>query len=172
MSDIRLGTLIATPELPPRDAIHIAIAPVIAGETLYPGDHIGLLPSGEASKDKDIIKIGIVDPFLPKGMSLSKGTKFYMCLYQLTVTGMRHHWSHPAFNEEYSSIPDKEFSINWITKHAKERGFSYDQLMNFAKEDFAVGQDDGVHIEPEFWIHYQIITGQKGSGSTYFSCSC
>ena len=96
MSDTRIGVLLD--ETAVRDAIHMAIAPVIASEDLFPGQHIGLLPNGQAAPRCAIIQaIGIVDPFLPQ--RVMRGERFYLWLYPQTVTGMRHHWEHPAFPE-------------------------------------------------------------------------
>lgn len=76
-----------------RDAIHIAIAPVIAGENLEPGDHIGII-EGSALKDAELT-IGIVDPFLRK--TVDEGERFFIFLYPNTITSLRHVWEHPAF---------------------------------------------------------------------------
>ncbi len=49
-----------------RDAVHIAVAPVTAGEHLAPGMRVGLV-DGLAVSDwhrDDVEVIGIVDPFL------------------------------------------------------------------------------------------------------------
>ncbi len=46
-----------------RDAIHLAIEPVIVGEILYPGQNIGLRDGKEASIPDDLKYLGIVDPF-------------------------------------------------------------------------------------------------------------
>lgn len=40
-SKLGIGQIIATEQF--RDAIHVAVAPVVAGEQLHPGDHVGLL---------------------------------------------------------------------------------------------------------------------------------
>lgn len=92
MSDnIQLGKIIEGDAF--RDAIHIAVAPVVAGEYLPVGSHVELDERGHAVLGSH--PIGIVDPFLKT--SPDKGERFYLCLYPNTVTGMRHMWIHPAF---------------------------------------------------------------------------
>jgi hypothetical protein len=91
----RLGELIDDGDRR-RDAIHIAVAPVTAALALRPGQHVGLIESG----DRELVgpcdfNIGIVDPFL--AADVEAGQRFWLYLYPNTVTGMRHAWSHPAF---------------------------------------------------------------------------
>jgi hypothetical protein len=76
-----------------RDAIHIAIAPVIASGELRPGQHVGPLPDQRFGVvDKPI---GIVDPFLLE--PVKDGQPFWLCLYPYTITSLRHVWTHPSF---------------------------------------------------------------------------
>lgn len=71
---------------PGRDAIHIAIIPMVAISDLQPGQHL---------------RSGIVDPYLKE--PVKRGEKFFLFLYPGTVTSLRHVWTHPAFADE--SIP-------------------------------------------------------------------
>lgn len=104
MNDVKLGKLIEG--VARRDAIHVAVAPVMAGEELNPGDHVELLGSGAAYKgDSDSTLIGVVDPFLKQ--PVKKGERFWLCLYQFSTTGMRHAWSHPKFEDEDDEPPDE-----------------------------------------------------------------
>lgn len=67
-----------------RDAIHVAIAPVVAGESLNPGQSICLQDDGfghqvaVSANYHNLERIGVVDPFLEK--TLKAGDKFYMFL--------------------------------------------------------------------------------------------
>jgi hypothetical protein len=175
MSDVTLGQLIEGE--PMRDAIHIAIAPIVASEALIVGDHVGLNAKGEA--DTEAPHIGIVDPFLKK--RVSKGDKFWLCLYQKTVTGMRHHWSHPAFMD---TKPQGEIcgeSRKWIAEFAAMHDLTSDQIIEAASRYIDLGEyfmhpDDSGRLEgevipDEFWIHFAAITGKKGEGH-FFTCSC
>lgn len=94
-----------------RDAVHFAVAPVVAGDVLRPGMHVCLLPNGEAgNRDylddncESIPTIGIVDPFL-KEKFVYKGERFWLFLYPNTITNLRHVWEHPAFK---AKIPRTE----------------------------------------------------------------
>jgi uncharacterized protein (TIGR02996 family) len=91
MSELKLGQIIEGPA--DRDAIHVAVAPVVAGVDLEPGQHVGLFPDGTAKPTHP--HIGIVDPYL-RGR-VNRGQQFWLFLYPQTVTGMRHEWQHPAF---------------------------------------------------------------------------
>lgn len=76
-----------------RDAIHIAVAPIVAGEPLAPGEHVGV-EDRKATRWTETM-IGVVDPFLKE--CVSEGQTFWLFLYPGTVTSIRHVWSHPAF---------------------------------------------------------------------------
>lgn len=91
-----------------RDAIHIAIAPVVAGEELFPGQHIGFAGPGDCVTVVGVPpgagSLGIVDPYLRQRVFL--GDRFYMFLYPQTITGLRHEWTHPAFPLQADINPD------------------------------------------------------------------
>lgn len=91
-----------------RDAVHIAVAPVIAAVELKAGMRIGLTSDGRAARVVNEI-IGIVDPFLTT--SIDPGDKFYMFLLPNTITDLKHVWTHPAFPEQAAQptpIPEDE----------------------------------------------------------------
>lgn len=99
----RLGELAGQYES--RDAVHIAIAPVVAIETLRPGEHVGLSTDGRGTKLATAI--GIVDPFLKD--SVKSGERFWVFLYPRTITSLRHEWTHPAFAKaEPRAFPESE----------------------------------------------------------------
>lgn len=80
-----------------RDAVHIAVVPVLANEQMHPGEHIGLLPNGYASTHPSVNKIGIVDPYLRD--MVRQDQRFFMMLYPGSITSLKHQWTHPAFPE-------------------------------------------------------------------------
>jgi hypothetical protein len=89
-----------------RDCLHFAVAPVVAGEELQPGEHVGFLPNGRIGWSlPNIILIGIVDPFLTT--PVEEGQRFWLMLYPNTVSSLRHVWSHPAFQPK---VPVKEIN--------------------------------------------------------------
>lgn len=77
----KLGTIITGTE--GRDAVHIAVTPFLATTVLQPGQRL---------------VNGIIDPYLKE--PVQPGQWCYMFLYPLTITGLRHVWSHPSFPEE------------------------------------------------------------------------
>jgi hypothetical protein len=167
VSDIKLGQ---QPTGDTRDAIHIAIVSVIAGTQLKPGAHVGLLPDGTAAMA--LSPIGIVDPFLTS--AVLKGERFWLLLYQNTVTGMRHHWSHPSFKEE--EVKTESFSKRWLSGYAITLDKSYDELISEIEAGaIYVGSDEDKACTPvpdEVLSHYQSATGKPAPDTVYFSCSC
>ncbi len=87
-----------------RDAVHVAIAPVLADTDLQPGAHVGLTRIGTAKCMKDTI--GVVDPFLTR--MVKWGEQFFLFLYPSTITSLRHDWTHPAFGAAGPSKSDEE----------------------------------------------------------------
>jgi hypothetical protein len=101
-----LGNLIADGDRR-RDAVHIAIAPVTAAETLAPGQHVGFVAEGDLETVGVAENpIGVVDPFLRE--PVRKGQRFWLFLYPNTITGLRHVWTHPAFQAQYRSALQRE----------------------------------------------------------------
>lgn len=81
-----------------RDAVHIAVVPLVVSEPLDPGDHFWLNVDGNAAKStgrRERQTIGVVDPYFD-GVVL-KGDRFWGFLYPNTITNLRHVWEHPAF---------------------------------------------------------------------------
>lgn len=80
-----------------RDAIHVAVAPVIAGEFLDPGADVWVKNGVAymAGKPDGMRWVGIADPFMPEG--IKEGERFWLLMYPNTVSSLRHVWTHPAF---------------------------------------------------------------------------
>jgi hypothetical protein len=98
-----LGTIIGPNEK--RDAIHLAVEPVIAAQDLNPGDNIGFVGNGSAV-GYCAKPLGIVDPFI-KGV-VKKGQRFWLVVYPRQITSLRHVWSHPSFPEKEEELPISE----------------------------------------------------------------
>jgi len=85
-----------------RDAIHLAVEPVVAGEDMDPGDHVTVREGTAWRADKprnwSNPPLGIVDPFLDRGPR--KGQRFWFVMYPRQVRSLRHVWAHPAFPDE------------------------------------------------------------------------
>lgn len=100
-----LGMIHFKPEA--RDAIHLAVEPIEAGERLRPNDDVGIFngkayQAGEREIDGKIAYVeplGKVDPFLPNNKFIQAGQSFWLVVYPRMITSLRHVWSHPAFPE-------------------------------------------------------------------------
>lgn len=185
MNQPKLGQLIDQNQQ--RDAIHIAIAPVEAAHDLRPGEHVGLL---EGKATNCATYIGIVDPFLTA--PVRTGQWFYLCLYQQTVTNLRHDWTHPDFEASQPMIQppptgDKADSENWLRSYVArncpydtnpEHAFtSFMDRVNNEREVFYHGSDlHGLYELEEadaFFFHLSIYLGRIVSPSDFtYSCSC
>jgi hypothetical protein len=188
MDDVKLGQFISKNE--ERDAIHIAVAPVIATEILLPGDRIGFVAGSTERVTKKAVHIGIVDPFLED--PIGPGTKIWMLLFPYTITSLKHSWTHPAF----SSHPAKERAKKWIENFADSMSMSddyydedskkmmtYEFLMSTADNYVKTGETGFVGSTdiydgkwPEFWKNYEIVTNTQISEndriSIPFRCAC
>jgi hypothetical protein len=105
MDNLGIGKPITTHQ--ERDAIHIAIIPVIAGETLNPGQAVGVAETyGENTHTAYINEkpVGIIDPFLTR--RIGQGETCWLFLYPNTVTSLKHNWSHPEFVEKPKPVKD------------------------------------------------------------------
>lgn len=179
MTDIKLGELLDK-NSGNRDAIHIAIVPVIAAEVLFPGQRIGFAREGDTTNVSKTGKVvGVVDPFLRR--EVVPGQRFYMMLLPNTITSLRHEWTHPAFESTGSPI---ETSRKWIEKFAASIEQTYNRLMDAATNYIMYSEHTYDNAEnykqidwdqwPEFWTHYEIVTGNKVADkeSHPFTCSC
>lgn len=172
-----------------RDAIHIAIAPVVADERLFPGQRIGFV------NDMDVTRvhrklgaraIGIVDPFLTD--SVNPGDQFYMFLLPNTITSLRHEWTHPAFHTaepspQTAKSESERWMRAWAMKHMSEDYYGDGEKLSEeaayanaieAGRNHRVGPYENArdHIDNEWWSHWETITGEHADRDTYFSCAC
>lgn len=187
-----LGTIID--ENAGRDAIHLAVEPVEAGQTLTPGSHVKLVDGKAYAALGMVDGVGIVDPFLPQ--LVYAGQRFWLVVYPRTITSLRHVWSHPAFGEEAAPAPEKSASEQWLRDFIERvdcGGATYEEVVRLAcgervslNEDYGHsyntgqwilinGSDANGQIPPEFWTHIEAVTGQSipsGMRAEHFSCSC
>lgn len=177
-----LGSLIGPDEK--RDAIHLAVEPVVAVEDLQPGDHVGLVDGGAGRCDHPV---GIVDPFLE--YPVRAGERFWLVVYPRQINSLRHVWEHPAFpasGETNVTRPRKAASEQWLRDFiARADCPGYDEVIKAALDhpnnswnsDYLsfYGSDAHGEIPPAFWDHLEIVTGQKipkEARAEWFSCSC
>jgi hypothetical protein len=186
----KLGHLITDEQH--RDAVHIAVAPVIAGMSMKPGDRIGFTDNGDAYTVVTNAKksIGIVDPFLHE-KAVYEGDRFYMFLYPNTINSLRHEWTHPDFEKEdelavmeptFMKLKGAVAEEKWVTDFAEDMGSTYQEIMDGADNylqsgDYLVrgGTFEGHSIPDEFWDKYEAIKRTKikdDDRGTFIGCSC
>lgn len=91
-----LGMIHYKPEK--RDAIHLAVEAVEAGQWLQPGQRIGIIDGVAHPVCAGSVPYhGIVDPFLTNGPK--KGERFWFVMKPREVRSLRHVWEHPDFPE-------------------------------------------------------------------------
>lgn len=181
-----LGTIIGPNEK--RDAIHLAVIPIVAKEKLIVGQDVG--PDGTGNNP-----VGIVDPFL-KTKYVSPGETFWLIIYPRQITSLRHVWSHPAFKKEEDefNLTEKEKSKAWMEDFIEDHispGLQ-DSFMDDMKdyldgkyetassgesymESFLMDDDYEEKME-KFWFHYETMTGtsvpEEKKHKKIFNCSC
>jgi hypothetical protein len=183
-----LGSILTGSEK--RDAIHLGVEPVIAGERLRAGEDVGIA-DGKAYR-KGVKHIGIVDPFLKE--FVDPGERFWLVVYPRQITSLRHVWEHPDFpvsGETGTPLKEtlKSDSENWMRAWAVEHmsedycGASEDskidpetsyQMAINAGHDNYIGPYESAreYIDDVWWTHWEAITGCRGDRGTHFSCSC
>jgi hypothetical protein len=179
-----------------RDAIHLAVEPVEAGESLSPGEHIHLR-GGKAYGNTGatgLKLLGIVDPFLKS--KVKPGQRFWLVVYPRQITSLRHVWTHPEFPaipEQAGANSSKAESEQWLRDFCDRADCpGYDAVMQGIQGLFRGGSGDydgGGYVDSsclhfngcdahgeipaEFWIHAEIVLGKKlDTRPEYFSCSC
>jgi hypothetical protein len=169
-----LGSIIDENEK--RDAIHLAVCPVVAQEELVPGQHVG--PDGTTKNP-----VGIVDPFLET--SVNPGERFWLVIYPRKISSLRHVWSHPNFPDEIAESSKEWLDLVASSKEWMKNFCEYDvrqpitTVLQAAEEFINHGEetcfDRDCDYDDDFWYHYEIITGKKIDESNkvkFFTCSC
>lgn len=170
-----------------RDAIHLAVEPVEAGQNLAPGARV-VVRNGVAKKAPPGAGIGIVDPFL--SAPVRKGERFWFILNPRLVTSLRHVWTHPDFPDELPApvVPDDSLSLAKAAVHelAVDLGVSDERLMEGAAAWLeSDGSYDGYMFfsndlsyswdMEKFWKAYALLTGEvvpEKLAHAFFSCAC
>lgn len=151
----------------------------MAAEVLKPGERIGFIQEGDTERvaKKAGNAIGIVDPFL--GHAVFEGERFWMFLFPNTVTSLRHHWTHPAFE---ANVPDD--SRQWVEEFAAHLDMSFNRLMDAAdvyveSGDYTMDSMESYKaVDPSqwltFWQHYEVLRKVKVVDRTalFFTCAC
>lgn len=176
-----LGTIID--DSAKRDAIHLAVVPMIAGSPLAPGEHVNKNGSWEHPYTERAV--GIVDPFLRT--NVKPGERFWLVIYPRVITSLRHVWTHPAFADEAPPSVDRSASETWMRAWAEmhllgmneDMGYLHtlDEAYDFAIKaghELRIGSYESArdYIDSTWWDHWETITGCTGERDGYFSCAC
>jgi len=178
-----LGTIITENEK--RDAIHLAVDNVVAGEKVYPGQDIEIY-EGEAFHRSITGKfVGIVDPFLDE--PVQKGEHFWLVVYPRTITSLRHVWVHPDFEDDdpLAEVSSKEDSEDWLRAFIDRSDCpDYETVIAKALNNDNSWDNEYLHfdgrdahgdIPKEFYDHLAVVTGivvPTDDRASHFSCSC
>lgn len=165
-----------------RDAVHVAIVSVIAGEDLQPGQHVGIVSNAdEIIVASSRITSGIVDPYLR--CKVETGQRFWLLLYPNTVTGLRHVWTHPDFKDSHTDDA-VEYSKEWMREFAEEYRSDYETLLGLgyqAINETWVDCGDNESLSSrlnrnnrDFFRHWSVITGEPSPEDDHqiFTCGC
>lgn len=140
--------LTRTPEeLGFKDAVHVAIVSVRAGQHLSVGQEITINEYNEAvSSNKGI---GYVSPFVQG--DILRGTNFWMLLKPHEVPNVQHYWEHDKFD---FAPPKREVQKNkYLCNIADKFKLTYEQLMNACRQcvdTWAPVKYEGLLSEKEF----------------------
>jgi hypothetical protein len=166
-----------------RDAIHVAVVSLVSHGPLSRGDKVTWHHKGVSVRlcKYDEKEIGVVNPFLDR-----TGGVVWVMLYPNTVTGMKHHWSHPDFDQIEI---DLELAERTIERMAETLGMSSyddcsarDRLIQDANEycrhQSGVWSSDYYMADPQdwenFWKAYSVVTGnpRPTENRVPFRCAC
>lgn len=163
-----LGKIITTPQQ--RDAIHIAVVPVAAGQKLKAGDKVFINRNGMAELGA-IGSVGVVDPFLT--VSVQHGETFWLYLNPGSITSLRHDWTHPAFPAVAMTAAHA-----YLEGMADRLGSSLDEVLHAIDAGHFCLPNDlneyGVELDDVFWANYTAYTGKPKPANDpgYFRCAC
>lgn len=191
MSDIEklgIGNVITTHQ--EKDAIHIAIVPVVIGENMFPGTPIVLAEdfkeTGRVIRAVDKLPIGVIDPFYYD--EFREAQRAWLFLNPGSIISLRHEWTHPLLVDDETRNKSEKWLRDFCESHDCPR---YETVMRAVQDDFDSDDDYGrsgyidedyLHfsgrdahgkIPSEFWDHVEIVLGKRVDYKPkYFSCSC
>lgn len=191
-----LGTIITDKDVG-RDAIHLAVEPVIAGESILPACDLRVINGTAYMARWGETGVGIADPFI-RG-TIPQGSKFLLVVYPRQITSLRHVWSHPAFPEDTPRVnegtdpmaPAKaqaRADIQEIADKINGGNEGNDGREPTTVESLIEDLRSGGYVSTGWWEDYSyndtdamkrlrtaftILTGElPASDDSYFSCGC
>jgi hypothetical protein len=169
-----------------RDAIHFALAPMVAGMGLSPGERVGIRAGDGDASTACTPHVGIVDPFL--AVDVKQGERFWLFLFPGTITSLRHAWTHPEFPNdtgEAEKVRDTavQEAMSWLKWYAKREINPYcmtpDEALDKLLADLKNGtlQSYGLKrtendIDRELWDRLAVIGVIVNPSNLSYSCSC
>lgn len=171
-----------------RDAVHVAILPVEAGEDIYPGQTVMVDAEQRAFPRNRGSAVGIVDPFLEG--RIFKGQKCYVCLWPGSITSLRHQWVHPVLDQDLTQeevaalekIPSRAEAVEYITTLGKQINKTYNEMLDVGDtwcldQNWTYDNDEHYKIVDDwdhFWACYKVISGGREplDKACPFTCSC
>jgi hypothetical protein len=186
-----IGNLIIG-DVPERDAIHVAVVPVIAATRLTAGQHVSVVKKPERDGLKrvepcpSINSVGVIDPFLNPVLSISPESVCWLFLKPGSITSLKHVWTHPAF-ETPEAGPEPESRARaeqWLQNFcaigdAPPYIVLLEQAIDLERyEDgnlYINGYDCSGPIPPEFYHYLEQVTGVRVPAdrqAEFFICSC
>jgi hypothetical protein len=178
-----------------RDAVHVAVVPMLAHRTLTAGEHIGV-SKADTGVSADLGPmcddlIGIVDPFLR--VKVKPNEQFYLFLYPGTVISLRHHYRHPVLDHEEIRRETLEAlnapAVQRMRQWAASFGITYREALQHTELYLLTGKgavldglNGGMNASTDdypdggtFWGDYEQLTMRKvpdEQKKDFFSCSC
>jgi hypothetical protein len=170
-----------------RDAVHVAVIPVVAGAHLQPGQRVRLVDGRALPVPTGATGVGVVDPFLTFD-NVRHGERFWLLLYPGTITSLRHEWAHPAF-PRVSDGEGKDSAERWLKTFAAENDIGFRTLVDACLEGgyHSLGHNETASqqmseslsnplVAELLWRHMEVYTGQRFApdhrDGTYFGCAC
>ena len=170
-----------------RDAVHVAVCPVIVDGFLRAGERVKFVPGSTervTSWNYEGDLIGVIDPFVES--YVTTGERCWLFLLPNSITGLRHVWTHPSFPDPAqppvdNKITEKQFAEHWLRGFADRYQTNYDALVKGAVsgEGVCFGDDleyGDFRYGSEFWRYINIVSGREFSEehveNTNFRCAC
>lgn len=176
MKPTEVGKLIEDPAQL-RDAIHVAVLPVVASVRVHAAQDVGLRDGAVSLEGPHV---GIIDPFLKR--PVFPGERCWLFMYPQTITSLRHDWTHPALEPE-KPTPTKAVSEAWLRGYAERFDVTFDVLIAACKDQAEGGfghrlpsdvPDEA--FDPLLWLHYANVSGDEIDEDTRtsspFWCGC
>ncbi len=159
-----------------RDAIHLAVEPATAGESLGVARSVRREPNGLWYHCSDGERMAIVDPFLAS--PVREGQRFLAVVPPRQITSLRHVWAHPEFPDEGEQVaaaaepprPSLEGvtpaqSEEWLREFARNNDCpNYETLVAVALGDYTNRMDSDYGPHRQFDEEYLHFAGYDAHG--------